>query len=414
MIYTNCHIENNPEIKDIVVENGKIKEIIPHREYSSEIETIDLNGKLVIPPFVESHIHLDATHTAEKFHFLHSASGSLFDGISNWAKIKAELTEESIYQNALTAVKQEVSHGVQFIRTHVDTDSVNNRAIKALLKLKEDLKELVTIQLIAFPQDGIESHAGAKEKMKEACKLGVDGIGAIPHYEYSHEYAVASLDFATSLAAENGLLVDVHCDETDDPSSVGLETLAVKAIEYSLYDRVTASHTTAMHSYSDAYMGRRIHGFIDSKINFVANPLVNVSLQGKFDTFPKRRGITRVKELLEFGLNVSFGHDDIQDPWYPIGDGNLLEVLSMGLHLTHMLSHEEIMNAYKLITYNGAKTLHIDDKNYGIKEGNPANFIVLNADNFYNVMINKSTVLYSVRNGKILSETKPATTKLSL
>ncbi len=411
MLLKNCCVENGEALVDIRVANGSIADIRDHIEGKAGEEVLDLAGKLVLPPFVESHIHLDTAYSARNNS--EAQHGSLFDGISNWAEIKNGLPEEAIYRNAYDAVMEEVKRGVQSIRTHVDITSDRLQTVSAISQLKKDLKDTVDIQIIAFPQDGLMSCEGAMDRLRAAIDMGVDGLGAIPHFEYTHEYAVESLNYIMKLAAEKGLLVDVHCDETDDDSSRGLETLVARAIEYSLFDRVTASHTTAMHSYSDAYVGRKIQHIQKSRINFVANPLVNACLQGRFDSYPKRRGLTRVKELTDAELNVSFGHDDIMDPWYVMGNGNLMDVTLMGLHLSHMVNRNDVMNSYKFITYNGAKTLNMSTS-YGIKVGNPANMIVLDAENFFDAMVNRSVVLYSIRNGRTIASARPAECRINL
>ena len=247
-----------------------------------------------------------------------------------------------------------------------------------------------------------------KELMKKAVELGADAVGAIPHFEFTREYSVESLNFALELAAKENKLVDVHCDEIDDEASRGLETVAARALELGLYDKVTASHTTAMHSYNNAYVVRLMRLLKMSRINFVSNPLVNTHLQGRMDTYPKRRGVTRVKELTEAGINVSFGHDDIFDPWYPMGTGSLRDVVFMGLHVCQMMGYEEIMGSYKFITANAAKTLHLGDR-YGLEAGRPASFIVLDAKNWYDALNTNAAVLCSYKNGRKIAESTPGT-----
>ena len=246
--------------------------------------------------------------------------------------------------------------------------------------------------------------------MVDAVKMGADAVGAIPHFEFTREYSVESLNFALGLARDYDKLVDVHCDEIDDEASRGLETVAARALEYELFDKVTASHTTAMHSYNNAYVLRLMRLLKMSKINFVSNPLVNTHLQGRVDTYPKRRGITRVKELTQEGINVSFGHDDIFDPWYPMGTGNLRDVVFMGLHVTQMMGYEDIMNSYKFITDNAAKTLHITDR-YGIEVGKPASFVVMDAENYYDALNRNAAVLASYKDGKKIAESSPSVKK---
>ena len=404
MLVKNARIENNEELTDIRIKDG-VFEQIGKLEAMPEEEVLDLNGKLLLPPFIESHVHLDTCLTAGDPAW--NMSGTLFEGIELWSRRKEKLTEEDIRERVRKAVSMYALNGVQHIRTHVDITDPSLMALKTMLELKEELKDLVDIQIVAFPQEGILSYPNGKQLLIDAVKLGADAVGAIPHFEFTREYSVESLDFAMHLAKEENKLVDVHCDEIDDEASRGLETVAARAYELELFDKVTASHTTAMHSYNNAYVLRLMRLLKMSKINFVANPLVNTHLQGRADTYPKRRGITRVKELLQQGINVSFGHDDIYDPWYPMGNGSLRDVVFVGLHVTQLMGYQEIMDSYKFITTNAARTLHISDS-YGIKEGNPANFIVLDAENYYEALIKDASVLYSYRKGRKIVENSPS------
>ncbi|MBR6233398.1 MAG: cytosine deaminase [Erysipelotrichaceae bacterium] len=404
MLIKNARIENNEELTDIRIKDG-VFEQIGKLEAMPEEEVLDLNGKLLLPPFIESHVHLDTCLTAGDPAW--NMSGTLFEGIELWSRRKEKLTEEDIRQRVKKAVSMYALNGVQHIRTHVDITDPSLMALKTMLELKEELQDLVDIQIVAFPQEGILSYPNGKQLLIDAVKLGADAVGAIPHFEFTREYSVESLDFAMHLAKEENKLVDVHCDEIDDEASRGLETVAARAYELELFDKVTASHTTAMHSYNNAYVLRLMRLLKMSKINFVANPLVNTHLQGRADTYPKRRGITRVKELLQQGINVSFGHDDIYDPWYPMGNGSLRDVVFVGLHVTQLMGYQEIMDSYKFITTNAARTLHISDS-YGIKEGNPANFIVLDAENYYEALIKDASVLYSYRKGRKIVENSPS------
>ncbi len=409
MLYKNARIENAEETRDIRVRNGCFEEIAPGLSPLEGEETEDLGGRLVLPPFVEPHIHLDATLTAGDP--VWNMSGTLFEGIECWSKRKDKLSREDIRERVQRCVRLYAANGIQFIRTHVDVTDPKLTAMKALIELREELKDKVEIQIVAFPQEGILSYPNGKKLMEDAVAMGADCVGAIPHFEFTREYSVESLNFALNLAAENDKLVDVHCDEIDDEASRGLETVAARARELGLFDKVTASHTTAMHSYNNAYMLRLMRLLKMSKINFVANPLVNTHLQGRVDTYPKRRGITRVKELTAEGINVSFGHDDIFDPWYPMGNGSLRDVVFMGLHVCQMMGYEEIMNSYRFITTNAARTLHLGER-YGIVEGRPANFIVLDAENYYDALNRNSAVLRSVRAGNTIAESKPSETSV--
>lgn len=305
----------------------------------------------------------------------------------------------------------QAAHGIQYIRTHVDVTDPNLTAMKAMLELKEELRGLADIQIVAFPQEGIESYPNGRKLLEEAVEMGADCVGAIPHFEFTREYSVSSLNFAVELACKYDRLVDVHCDEIDDEASRGLETLAARALETGLADKVTASHTTAMHSYNNAYVQRLMRLLKMSKINIVANPLVNTHLQGRLDNYPKRRGITRVKELGEAGVNVAFGTDDIFDPWYPLGAGNQRDVVFMGLHVCQMMGYDDIMDSYRFITHNAARALHLGD-GYGIREGNDANLVVLDAKDYYDALNQDAVVLRSYRAGRLIARSNPATSEV--
>ena len=409
MLIKNIHLENSAETTDIRINDGVFGEIAPSLQALPGEEVIDGTGKMILPPFIESHVHLDTCLTAGDP--VWNMSGTLFEGIECWSKRKEKLTKQDVKERAGRAIRMQAANGVQFVRTHVDVTDPKLVAMEAMLELREELKNEVTVQIVAFPQEGILSYPNGKALMENAVKMGADCVGAIPHFEFTREYSVESLNFAMDLAYRYDRLVDVHCDEIDDEASRGLETLAARAYEMEMFDKVTASHTTAMHSYNNAYVNRLMRLLKMSRINFVANPLVNTHLQGRTDTYPKRRGVTRVKELLEAGLNVSFGHDDIFDPWYPLGTGNMRDTVFMGLHVCQMMGYQDICDSYKLITYNAARTLHLGE-NYGIREKNPADSIILNADNFYDALNKKSEVLYSFRGGKMLAKTVPAQTEI--
>ena len=409
MLFRNAYIENAKELADLRVENGRFAAIAPSLAPQPGEEVIDLGGKLVLPPFIESHVHLDTCLTAGDP--VWNMSGTLFEGIECWSKRKDKLSREDVRGRVQRCVRLYAANGVQFIRTHVDVTDPKLTAMQALIELREELRDVMEIQIVAFPQEGILSYPNGKQLMIDAVNMGADAVGAIPHFEFTREYSVESLNFALELAAKHDKLVDVHCDEIDDEASRGLETVAARALELGLYDKVTASHTTAMHSYNNAYVLRLMRLLKMSRINFVANPLVNTHLQGRMDTYPKRRGVTRVKELTAEGINVSFGHDDIFDPWYPMGNGSLRDVVFVGLNVCQMMGYEDIMNSYRFISTNAAKTLHLGDR-YGIAAGRPANFIVLDAQNYYDALNKNAPVLRSVRAGRTIAETKPAQTEI--
>ncbi|MBE6036638.1 MAG: cytosine deaminase [Clostridiales bacterium] len=408
MLYQNLYLENAKETSDIRVENGIFKEIASHLEPLPGEDCVDMGGKLALPPFIESHVHLDACLTAGDP--VWNMSGTLFEGIECWAKRKDKLTKEDVRQRVEKVLRMYAVNGIQHIRTHVDVTDPKLTAMEALIELREEKKDVMDIQIVAFPQEGIESYPNGRQLMIDAVKMGADVVGAIPHFEFTREYSVSSLNFAMELAAKYDKLVDVHCDEIDDEASRGLETLAARAYEMNMGEKVTASHTTAMHSYNNAYVQRLMRLLVMSGINFVSNPLVNTHLQGRLDNYPKRRGITRVKELLAAGCNVSFGHDDIFDPWYPMGNGSLRDVVFMGLHVCQMMGYEEILNSYKLISTNAARTLHLGEA-YGLAEGKPADFIVLDAKDYYEALITDAPVLLNVKGGKKIAESVPGTKK---
>ena len=411
MLIKNVHIDNHEETSDVRSVNGKFKEIAPELTAVDNEQVIDGKGNVLLPPFVDSHVHLDATLTAGQPEW--NESGTLFDGIRIWSERKQDLTKEDVKKRARKTIENMVGHGIQHVRSHVDVTDPHLIAAQALLELREELKDQIDLQLVAFPQEGILSYPHGHELMEQAVKEGLDVVGGIPHFEFTTEYGWQSVHFLMALADKYDRLVDVHCDEIDDPASRNLEVLATEAYERGMKDRVTASHTTAMGSYNNAYTYKLFRLLKMSDINFVSNPLVNVHLGGRFDTYPKRRGVTRIKELTNAGINVSFGEDDVQDPWNPLGNGNMLDVVTMGVYIAHLMGYHQLQDAFNYVTYNGAKTMHISDQ-YGIEVGKPANCILLNAADFYNALNKHVEVLYNIRHGKILAETKPAETKINL
>lgn len=411
MLLKNVHVDNHEEVVDVRILNGKFSEIKANLAPHDGEEVIDGKENLLLPPFVDSHVHLDATLTAGQPEW--NETGTLFDGIRIWSERKQDLTKEDVKSRAKKTLLNMVGHGIQHVRSHVDVTDPHLIAARALLELREELKDQIDLQLVAFPQEGILSYPHGRELMEQAVKEGLDVVGDIPHFEFTTEYGWQSVHFLMALADKYDRLVDVHCDEIDDPASRNLEVLATEAYERGMKDRVTASHTTAMGSYNDAYTYKLFRLLKMSDINFVSNPLVNVHLGGRFDTYPKRRGVTRIKELTGAGINVSFGEDDIQDPWNPLGDGNMLDAVTMGVYIAHLMGYHQLQDAFNYVTYNGAKTLHISD-NYGIEVGKPANCILLNAHDFYNALNKHVEVLYNIRQGKVLAETKPAETKVNI
>ena len=324
-------------------------------------------------------------------------------------------TIDEIKERARIALKKEILYGTQYMRTHVDVTDPKFTGLKAIMELKEEYKDIIDIQIIAFPQEGMYSYKGGDELVEEALKMGADVVGAIPHFEFTREMGEKSVKKTIELAMKYNKLIDVHCDETDDDQSRFVELLAAESYLNGIGELTTASHACAMGSYNNAYAFKLFKLLKLSKMNFISCPTENIHLQGRYDTYPKRRGLTRVKELNDAGINVCFAQDSISDPWYPLGNGNLMNILDAGIHICHMMSVDEINNALDLITTNGAKTLHIQDK-YGIEVGKDANFIVLNAKNEFDAILERVGVNCSVRRGEFLFKREPEVidTKITL
>ncbi|OBW96305.1 cytosine deaminase [Gallibacterium salpingitidis] len=411
MLIKNAHLPGREGLWQLLIENGKISKIATNDlELTTNETVLDAEQGIVYPPFIEPHIHLDATQTAGQPNW--NQSGTLFEGIERWAERKSMLSHDDVKQRAWKTLKWQIANGIQFVRTHVDVSDPTLTALKAMLEVKQEVAPWVDLQIVAFPQEGILSYPNGEKLLEQAMEMGADVVGGIPHFEFTREYGVQSMHIAFDVARRYQKQLDIHCDEIDDEQSRFVETVAALALKYEMGDQVTASHTTAMHSYNGAYASRLFRLLKMSGINFVANPLVNIHLQGRFDTYPKRRGITRVKELLESGINVCFGHDDVFDPWYPLGTANMLQVLHMGLHVCQLMGYGQINNGLDLVTSNSAKTLAIKD--YGIREGNTANLVILPAENGFDAVRRQVPTRYSIRNGKVIAETKPAQSKIYL
>lgn len=388
---------------DLAIQDGVIAAIAPRLD-AIATQDLDISGCLISPPFVESHIHLDSALTAGDPRW--NESGTLFEGIEIWAERKRNLSLEDVKRRALEALKLQASHGVLFVRTHADVSEPSLTALKALLEVRDRVKDWMTVQVVAFPQDGMYGHAQNEALLEEALRLGADVVGGIPHYELTREDGVRSVHRSFELAEQYDRPIDIHCDETDDPQSRFLEVVAACALRRNLGPRVTASHTTAFASYDNAYAFKLMGLLRRSQINLIANPLINLTLQGRADTYPKRRGITRVKELWQQGINVSLGHDCIQDPWYNLGNGNLLDVAHLAIHACQMTGREEIRACYDMVTDRGLHTLGLPATR--LVEGNAATLIVLAAPNVFEVIRNRSPVRLSMVRGRVVLARSPA------
>jgi cytosine deaminase len=369
-------------------------------------EVIDLKGSLVTAALVEPHIHLDAVLTVGEPR--HNQTGSLFEGIAIWAERVETLSVEDVKARARTVLRWQLANGVQHVRSHVDVCDPELRAVRGLVELREEVGDQMDIQLVAFPQQGIMSFEGGADLMRRAVDLGVDVVGAIPHFEISREYGEQSVKFAMGLAAEHGLRVDIHCDETDDDHSRFVEVMAAETIRLGLEGRVTASHTTAMHGYNNAYAYRVINNIKRARMHMVTNPLDNAVLQGRFDSYPIRRGHTRVKELLAAGVNTCIGHDSVMDPWYPLGYGDPLQAAFVLAHYGQMSGAGELVTLIDMITGNPALALGIE--NYGLAVGNRADLVAFAAPSEIDAIRLVAPRRLVLRAGRVVARTEPAVT----
>lgn len=411
LLLRRCRLESaapDAPLVDIAIADDRIVAIAPNLPDTAPSE-IDIAGQLVCPPFVESHIHLDSALTAGEPRW--NQSGTLFEGIDIWRDRKATLNLEDVKERAIKALRQQASYGVLFVRSHADVSEASLTALKGLLEIREAVKNWITLQVVAFPQDGLYGHERNEALMEESLRLGADVVGGIPHYELTREDGVRSVHKIFELAQQYDRLIDIHCDEIDDPQSRFLEVMAAECIRRGMGDRITASHTTAFGSYNDAYALKLMGILRRAKLSFIANPLINITLQGRTDTYPKRRGVTRVKELWENGLNVSLGHDCIQDPWYSLGTGNVLDVVNMAVHVCQMTGMAQMEACFDMVTHGGAKTLALGKEGYGIAVGRPANLVVLDAESKYEAILQRSAVRYVISRGNVLVETVPSVVK---
>jgi len=401
LILRNARFAGHDTLTDIGVEQGRIAAV---GDDTTAAEIIDLGGRLVTPPLVEPHIHLDAVLTVGQPR--PNLSGSLFEGIAVWAERAAELSYEDVQSRVRQVLRWQLACGVQHVRSHVDVCDPELRALRALVDLREEARGLIDLQLVAFPQRGILGFDGGKELMRKAVGLGADVVGGIPHYELTREDGVESVRFAMALADEQGLAVDIHCDETDDDHSRFVEVMAAETIRRGMSGRVTASHTTAMHSYNNAYAYRLISNIARAGLHMVTNPLDNAVLQGRFDTGPIRRGHTRIKQLAEAGVNVCIGHDSVMDPWYPLGYGDPLQAAFVLVHLGQMSGDAELRQLIDMITVNPARALGI--AGYGLAPGGPADLVVFDAPAEADALRLVAPRTLVLRGGQVVARCVPA------
>ena len=394
---------------DIAIQNKKIV-AIDRNIIGEAVNIIDATDKLVSPSHVDSHFHLDATLTLGQPRF--NESGTLLEGIQLWDELKPHLTIELIKKRARKLCHWAIANGCLAIRSHVDISDDRLLAVEALLELRKEMRGWIDIQLVAFPQNGYLRYKNSIKNLGRALKKGVDVIGGIPHFERTMNEGSLSIKLLCELAAEKDLLVDMHCDESDDPMSRHVETLAFEAHRLGLEGRVTGSHLTSMHSMDNYYVSKLIPLLQEAELQVVANPLINITLQGRHDLYPKRRGMTRVKELLNSNINVAFGHDCVMDPWYSLGKHDMLEVANMGLHVGQMTGVKEMHQIFQAITNNGARVMQLD--NYGIEVGCNANLVIHQANNPIEAIRLCNARLFVIRNGQIIAKANPTESQLLL
>jgi cytosine deaminase len=394
---------------DIAVAGGRIADVAPAIA-AQAAQTLDAAGQLVTPPFVDAHFHMDSALTYGMPRV--NQSGTLLEGIALWGELKPTLTADAIAERALAYCDWAVARGLLAIRSHVDTSDPSLRAVDALLAVKKKVAPYLDLQLVAFPQDGVLRPPRALASLRRALDMGVDVVGGIPHFERTMAQGAESVRLLCEEAAERGLRVDMHCDETDDPMSRHVETLAAETVRLGLQGRVTGSHLTSMHSMDNYYVSKLIPLMAEARLSAVANPLINITIQGRHDTYPKRRGMTRVPELLAAGLDVAFGHDCVMDPWYSFGSADMLEVAAMGLHVAQMTSAEATRQCFAAVTTLPARILGLEG--YGIAKGNHADFVLLQAADAAEAIRLRATRLAVVRRGRIIARTPAGTATLDI
>lgn len=394
---------------DIGIEGDRIVAVENNLQATAPQE-MDVSNRLVSPPFVDAHFHLDATLTYGIPRV--NQSGTLLEGIALWGELKPLLTPEAVMERALTYCDWAVARGILAIRTHVDVCDPNLLAVRALLEVKQKVAPYLDLQLVAFPQDGYYRSPGAVQLLEKALDLGVEVVGGIPHFERTMAEGTASVRALCEIAAARGLRVDLHCDETDDPLSRHVETLAYETLRLGLQGRVAGSHLTSMHSMDNYYVSKLIPLMAEAELGVIANPLVNMVIQGRHDTYPKRRGLTRVPELMAAGLTVAFGHDCVMDPWYPLGSGNMLEVAHMAIHAAHLTGYEQMRQCFLAVTENPARILGLEG--YGLEPGCYADLVVLQAADAVEAIRLKPACLYVFRRGRLIAQTPPVVAQLHL
>jgi len=409
MLLRNVNLPDGRKGVDIAVKEGKIVEIGPCIQASAHTE-IEGDGQLATPPFVDSHFHMDSALSLGQPRL--NQSGTLLEGITLWGELKPQLTVEAIKTRALEMCRWSIARGTLAIRSHVDICDDRLLAVQALLEVRQMMKPYLDLQLVAFPQDGYLRYSRSHENLIRALDMGVDVVGGIPHFERTMADGTESVRALCQIAADRGLRVDMHCDESDDPMSRHVETLAEETVRLGLQGRVSGSHLTSMHSMDNYYVSKLLSLMAEADLQAIANPLINITLQGRSDSYPKRRGMTRVPELLKAGVNVAFGHDCVMDPWYSLGTHDMLEVAHMGMHVAQMTGLEQMAQAFQGVTYNGARALGLEG--YGLEVGANADMVLLQATSVVEALQLKPARLYVIRRGRVIAKTAPSVSQVML
>ena len=409
LIIRNANLPDGRVGIDIGIKDGKIVALEVALTAKAQKE-IDASGYLVSPPFVDAHFHMDATLSLGLPRL--NQSGTLLEGIALWGELKPHLTVEAIKERALRYCDLAVARGLLAIRSHVDICDPRLLAVDALLEVRKEVAPYLDLQLVAFPQDGYLRDTGAAKLMETALDRGVDVVGGIPHFERTMDEGKKSVEVLCRIAAERGLRVDMHCDESDDPLSRHIETLTAETVRHGLQDRVTGSHLTSMHSMDNYYVSKLLPLMAEAEMNVVSNPLINITLQGRHDTYPKRRGMTRVPELMDAGVKVAFGHDCVMDPWYSLGSADMLEVASMGLHVAQLTGVEQMKSCFRAVTEIPAAILGLEG--YGLEKGCNADLVILQAADPVEALRLKANRLFVIRRGRIISSSAPVEAELNL
>jgi len=409
LIIRNANLPDGRVGIDIGIKDGKITELESSLSAKAP-EEIDASGKLVSPPFVDAHFHMDATLSLGLPRL--NQSGTLLEGIALWGELKPHLTVEAIKERALRYCDLAVARGLLAIRSHVDICDPRLLAVDALLEVRKEVAPYLDLQLVAFPQDGYLRTPEVAKLLENALDRGVDVVGGIPHFERTMDEGKKSVEVLCRIAAERGLRVDMHCDESDDPNSRHIETLTAETVRHGLQDRVTGSHLTSMHSMDNYYVSKLLPLMAEAEMNVVSNPLINITLQGRHDTYPKRRGMTRVPEMMDAGVKVAFGHDCVMDPWYSLGSADMLEVAGMGLHVAQMTGVEQMKSCFRAVTEIPGAILGLEG--YGLEKGCNADLVILQAVDPVEALRLKANRLFVIRRGRIISSSATVEAELNL